>query len=88
MVKHRRSKTSNESKQLLRDAKSTKKVIKKVGEVSPTNLGSKRVQKSAKKPVNIEILKSKLIGEQDTWSDHVSSISKVYWSKKKNEIVA
>jgi len=55
MVKHRRSKTSNESKQLLRDAKSAKKVIKKVGGVSPTNLGSKRVQQSAKKPVNIEI---------------------------------
>ena len=55
MVKQRRSKASNKSKQLLRDAKSAKKVIKKVGGVSPLNLGSKRVQQSAKKPINIEI---------------------------------
>ena len=46
------------------------------------------MQPGTKKPVKIEIIKQKLVGKQDRCSDYISSINKVYWSKKKSQIVA
>jgi len=93
-MKYTRSYTSKRGNRHLMYSKTksvkTKKVTKKVDKKVKfdANLGSLRVKQETKKPVHEEVRRSKLAGEQDKSSDPIRSISKVYWSKKKGQIVA